>query len=384
VRLTDDDAAFLVARAKAAGFGDAALAPLSATRDLCLREWIARGLHGDMRYLERFRAAREDPTGRFPNHRSVLVTLAEYGDPPFRRPSPTEGMIARYALGADYHETVRARLRRVQADLRARLPDVWTRPFVDTGPLNEKKAAVAAGMGWIGKNTNVLRRGRGSYFVLGLLLIGADPPEPPTLAKDSCGLCVRCIEACPTRAIVAPYELDARRCVSYLTIEHRGPIPTEFRAAIGNRIFGCDDCQEVCPWNRFASRAPDEPFSPRDGLQGRPLKEWLALDAASFAATFEGSAVLRAGADGFARNVLIAVGNAGAAVLDDRALFDATLRRLDDEAAIVRGAAAWALGRIGGPDARSALLTRAEIETDEEVLRELREAFETARDGAPS
>jgi epoxyqueuosine reductase len=373
VRLTEDDVAAAIAAAREAGFADARAVPLDDFRDAGLRGWLDAGFHGVMAYLERFLPFREAPRRAYPKYRAALVAFAEYGDAPNAVPAGA-GRIARYALGRDYHDVLKARLRAVQRRLRERLPDLWTRPFVDTGPLNEKLAAAASGLGWVGKHTNVIVRGRGSYGVLSLLLLGADLPAPPAAAKDYCGRCTRCIAACPTGAIVAPYVLDARRCVSYLTIELQGPIPREFRAAIGDRIFGCDDCQEACPWNRFATRAPDEPFRPRDGLQGRPLAAWLALDAASFDETFRESAVRRAGYASFVRNVLVAAGNA-AALRTDRALFDAVARRLGDPAPVVRGAAAWALGARGGADAAALLKERLPIENDADVLQEIHAAL---------
>jgi epoxyqueuosine reductase len=371
MRLSSADVEFLVAASRAEGFVAAGAAPLDAVVDGRLSEWLGRGYHGAMKYLERFAAYRAAPGRAFPRHRGVLAVFAEYGDvsPPEAGAEPS-GRIARYALGRDYHATLKDALRRVQARIRLRFPDLWTRPFVDTGPLNEKLAAAVAGLGWVGKNTNLILRGRGSYGVLGLLLLGGEPPLPARV-KDYCGRCDACLPACPTGAIVAPYVLDARRCISYLTIELRGPIPEEYRALIGDRIFGCDDCQEVCPWNRFATRTPEEPFRPRAGLAGRPLREWIMLDADGFAKTFADSAVLRAGRDAFVRNALLAAGNLGTGLAADEVLARAVREKLDDVAPVVRGAAAWALGRSGDAASYEALAARAALETDADVVGEI-------------
>ena len=381
MRLSAEDADFITSAARAAGFEAAGVAPLSAVVDGRLSEWLSQGYHGVMKYLERFAAYRADPLRAFPRHRGVLAVYAEYGDPADAVAAPPRhAKIARYAKGEDYHLVVKQRLREVQAALRRRFPDLWTRPFVDTGPLNEKLAAAVAGLGWIGKNTNLILRGRGSFGVLGLLLLGAEPPLAPP-PKDYCGLCTACIPACPTGAIVAPYVLDARRCISYLTIELQDPIPHEFRTAIGDRIFGCDDCQDVCPWNRFATRSPSEPFRPRAGSTGRRLEEWIALDHAAFNTVFAGSAVLRAGRDAFVRNALIAAGNRGADLRSDVALSAAVERSLDDDAPLVRGAAAWALGQGGGKIGQTRLGRRLEKELNPTVREEIESALRTASEG---
>lgn len=371
VILSAADARRLTNAALSAGFERAGLAPLAALADAGLRAWLADGRHAGMKYLERFLPLREDPRRAFPKYRSVLVVAADYGDDRSAPPPPDRGDVARYARGDDYHLVLKARLRALQGALRAEFPAVVTRPFVDSGPLNEKLAAAVAGLGWVGRNTNLVNRRAGSWCVLGLLLLSADVVAAASPAKDYCGLCTRCLEVCPTGAIVAPYELDARLCISYLTIEHAGPIPRALRPAVGNRIFGCDDCQAVCPWNRFATRSPSEPFRPRDDLHGRPLTEWLSLDAASFATTFAGAAILRAGAEGFARNVLVAAGNAFAAGAGDADLDRAVERRLADPSPVVRDAAAWALGRRRDGRATRALKERREVETNEAVRLEI-------------
>ena len=280
--------------------------------------------------------------------------------------APARGRIARYAWGRDYHKRVRKKLLRLADAVRALAPACRVLAYVDTGPVLDRAWAERAGVGWIGKNTNVIRKGSGSWIFLGELLTDlAIEPDPP--AKNYCGRCARCIAACPTGAIIGPYQLDARRCISYLTIEHRGPIPLELRPGIGTRIFGCDDCQEVCPWNRFATPTANPDFAERAGQQTPELIALLALDAAGFAKRFEGTALRRAGRDRFVRNVAVALGN-----LEDRRAV-APLRRtlLEDTSALVRGHSAWALGRIGGEDAIEALAEAIAREADPDARREI-------------
>ena len=251
------------------------------------------------------------------------------------------GAISVYALGGDYHDTVKRRLKALARWLVAASP-APLKVFVDTAPVMEKPLAEAAGLGWQGKHTNLVSRDHGSWLFLGAIYttLALTPSAP---GRDTCGSCDACQRACPTNAFPAPYRLDARRCISYLTIEHAGPIPVEFRAAIGNRIYGCDDCLSVCPWNKFAAAAHDMAFAPRAELIAPRLRDLLALDDAAFRAVFAGSPVKRVGRDRFVRNVCIAAGNSG-----DPALLAALAPLLDDSAAVVRGAAAWAWRRLGG------------------------------------
>ncbi len=368
----------IVGLARDGGFDLAGIASMEALKDPHLDAWLERGFHGEMRYLTHHATRRRDPKILFKRVESVLAVAAEYGD---GGDSPTDaavGNISRYAIIDDYHVTLGERLRAVEMKIRGAFPAIHTRAFVDAGPFNEKHAAVMAGLGFIGKHTNFIRQGRGSWFFLGMILLGAKLPPTGSLAKDRCGHCTRCIAACPTDAIVAPYVLDARRCISYLTIELEGPIPLEFREAIGNRIFGCDDCQLVCPWNRFAQRPASEPFQPRAGLQGRTLESWLASSEADFTATFRGSTIARIGHARFLRNVLIAAGNSG-----DGGLVPAVTRALSHRAPVVRGAAAWALGRLGGAAAHAALAHTSAAEADADVLHEVRAALGRSSVTAP-
>jgi epoxyqueuosine reductase len=278
---------------------------------------------------------------------------------------PSRGAISCYAWGRDYHREVRSRLEALRAALAARFPGCRTHPFVDTSPVLEKALAADAGLGWRGKHTNLLRKRAGSWFFLGGLATDLDL-EPDRPARDHCGTCTRCIDVCPTRAIVAPYVLDARLCISYLTIEHRGSIPRELRTAIGNRVFGCDDCQEVCPWNRFAVATSIEAFLPRAESLNPALPDLFALSRSEWNRRFKKTPVRRAGYEGFLRNVAVALGNWGAPEA-----VPALLPRLEDPSALVRGHVAWALGRIGTPAARAALASRRAQELDAGVLQEI-------------
>jgi len=341
-----------------------------------------------MRWMEREPSRRGDPTAVLPAARTVIsVALGYYRggwpdeatkDGAHAPDAPVRGKIARYAWGRDYHKRLRKKLLRLADAIRALEPASRTLAYVDTGPVLDRAWAERAGLGWIGKNTNAIRKGAGSWFFLGEILTDlAIEPDPP--AKNHCGQCSRCIAACPTGAIVGPYELDARRCISYLTIEHRGPIPLELRPAIGTRIFGCDDCQEVCPWNRFATPTANPDFAERPGQQTPELIPLLTIDAAGFAARFQGTALRRAGRDRFVRNVAVALGN----LADRRAVapLQGTLR--DDPSAVVRGHAAWALGRIGGEQAREALAEAARQEEDPEARREIEYARFSLRAASP-
>ena len=264
------------------------------------------------------------------------------GDDPLAAGSdPERGAISVYARGRDYHDTLKSRLKALARWIASRWPGEL-KVFVDTAPVMEKPLAQEAGVGWQGKHTNLVSRDFGSWLFLGeiYLSLALDPDAPES---DHCGGCRRCLDACPTDAFPAPYQLDARRCISYLTIEHKGAIPHEFRAAIGNRIFGCDDCLAVCPWNKFA-RATNEPaFLAREGLIAPRLAELAGLDDSAFRTHFAGTAVKRIGRDRFLRNVLIAIGNVPAPTAE---LAQAARRCLDDKSPLVRASAVWALGRI--------------------------------------
>jgi epoxyqueuosine reductase len=330
----------------AVGFAEARLAEEAREN---LGEFIARGYHGDMGWLAGTAARRGDPRVLWPEARTIVVLGLNYageGDPRAAAGDPECGEISVYARGRDYHDTVKKRLKALARWIAERWPGEL-KVFVDTAPVMEKPLAQQAGIGWQGKHTNLVSRDFGSWLFLGEIYLSlALDPDPPE--SDHCGQCRRCLDACPTDAFPAPYQLDARRCISYLTIEHKGPIPNELRPLIGNRIFGCDDCLAVCPWNKFA-RATDEPdFLARDRLTAPRLATLAALDDAAFRTMFAGTAVKRIGRNRFLRNVLVAIGNAPEPAPE---LVAAATRCLDDASPLVRDAAIWAVGRLA--DARS-------------------------------
>ncbi len=337
-----------------------------------LRAWLEAGRHGTMRWIARDPGRRSDPRAVLSGAKTVIsVTVPYYrGGWPSERGAP-RGRIARYAWGRDYHKRIRRRLRLLASAIASGCPEARWLAYVDTGPMLDRSWAERAGLGWIGKNTNVIVQGQGSWFFLGELLTDLElTPDSP--ARDHCGTCIRCIAACPTGAILGPYQLDARRCISYLTIEHRGSIPLELRPAIGARIFGCDDCQEVCPWNRFAVPTSDPDFAERPEQQTPELIPLLALDEESFRERYRGTAILRAKRSGFVRNVAVALGNLG----DRRSVAPLSQALRGDSDPLVRGHAAWALGRIGGTPSREALEDAASRESSEEVLQEILSALE--------
>ncbi len=337
--------AALIAEATRLGFGSIGIAPANAAplAGDRLRQWLAAGRHGDMLWMADTAGRRASPTGLWPDVRSVVMLGTNYAaglDPLRHAGHPDTGVISVYALGSDYHDIIKKRLKALARWLVAAEPDSELKVFVDTAPVMEKALAEAAGLGWQGKHTNVVSRSHGSWLFLGALYttldLEADAPHP-----DRCGSCTRCQQACPTNAFPAPYQLDARRCISYLTIEHKGPIPPEFRTAIGNRIYGCDDCLAVCPWNRFAQTAHDLAFQPRAELVAPALADLLALDDASFRQVFSGSPIKRIGRDRLVRNAAIAAGNSA-----NPALATALVPLQDDADPAVAEAARWALARL--------------------------------------
>ncbi|HMS17687.1 MAG TPA: tRNA epoxyqueuosine(34) reductase QueG [Planctomycetota bacterium] len=348
------------------GFMAAGSLPLSEAHDPRIEAWLAAGYQGTMTYLERHAEVRAHPQDAFAGYRSAVVVALPYGEvgPPSR--DPRVGNISRYALGDDYHEVLKERLHRAADLLAQELPTLATRAFVDAGPLNEKLIASRVGLGWVGKHTNLIRQRHGSYFFLGLLLVSVDLPHPGGVVENRCGTCEACRPACPTGAIVAPYVLDARRCLSYLTIEHRGIFPREFRPALGNRIFGCDDCQEVCPWNRFATRSPLDAFRPREGLRDRTLLEWFSMDLETWRRTFRRSAVRRAKYGGFRRNVLVAMGASG-----NPAHLSALWAALLEDDPLIRAHAVWAIRFLTDDRGLTDLLVALKSETDDLVRAEL-------------
>ena len=308
-----------------------------------LRQWIADGHHGEMAWMEDRADQRASPTGLWPEARSVIalgMSYAPASDPMALAALKDRGRISVYAQGADYHKVVKKALKAMGRWL-ADEAGCELKVFVDTAPVMEKPLSAAAGIGWQGKHSNLLNREHGSWLFLGIIYTTLDL-EPDAPAEPHCGSCTRCIDACPTGAIVAPGLVDARRCISYLTIELAGPIPHEFREAMGNRIYGCDDCLAVCPWNRFASEAQaNRAFAPRAELAAPAIADLLALDDRSFRELFSGSPIKRIGVDRMIRNCLIAAGNS-----DDALLRPAVERHLASENPVVAEAAAWAIERL--------------------------------------
>ena len=350
----------------AVGFAAAELG--DAARD-DLEEFVARGWHGDMGWLAATAERRGDPRALWAEARTIVVLGVNYApeDDPFALAAePALGAVSVYARGHDYHDTLKRRLRMLAQWIDGSWPGAL-KLFVDTAPVMEKPLAQQAGIGWQGKHTNLVARGFGSWLFLGeiylSLALEPDPPEP-----DRCGSCRRCLDICPTAAFPAPHQLDARRCISYLTIEHKGMIPAELRPAIGNRVYGCDDCLAVCPWNKFAKAAREADFLPRAELTAPRLAALAALDDRGFRRMFAGSPVKRVGRARFLRNVLVAIGNAGVgnagpgragpdragpdragpdrAGPDRAELLAAARNCLEDEAPLVRAAAVWAFSRL--------------------------------------
>jgi len=349
----------------AVGFAEARL---DAEARAGLREFIARGYHGDMGWLAGTEARRGDPQVLWPEARTVVVLGINYApqeDPLAVRDARDRGSVSVYAQGRDYHDTLKRRLKALAHWIEERWPGVL-KLFVDTAPVMEKPLAERAGLGWQGKHTNLVSRDFGSWLFLGEIYLSL-VLESDTGEFDHCGSCRRCLDACPTAAFPAPYRLDARRCISYLTIEHKGMIPIELRPLIGNRIYGCDDCLAVCPWNKFAQAAREPDFVPREELTAPRLAALAELDDAAFRRLFAGTAVKRTGRDRFVRNVLIAIGNADP---EDPDLVAAAQRRLDDPAPLVRSAAAWAFSRLAPPARYAAERARRLSREDDPLVRE--------------
>lgn len=331
-----------------------------------LRDFVGEGRHGTMAWMEETLERRVHPTAMWPDAKSAVVVGLDYGpeiDPLEILERRDEAAISVYAQNKDYHDVLKKRLKRFAGEFH-RQTGAEVKVFVDTAPLMEKPLAEKAGLGWQGKHTNLVSREHGSWLFLGVMLTAAEL-EPDEAESDHCGSCRACLDICPTHAFPAPYQLDARRCISYLTIEHKGPIPAEFREPMGNRIYGCDDCLAVCPWNKFARVSQETAFHPRPELTGPKLAELAALDDAGFRDYFRGSPIKRIGRDRFVRNVLIALGNAGNA-----ALAQPVTPLLDDDSALVRGAAVWALFRLDPARFEAERDERLAQETDADVIAE--------------
>jgi epoxyqueuosine reductase len=365
--------------------------PLTARR---YREWLEKGHHADMAYLARPDAVakRADLQRILPGVRSVVTVGVNYHTHPVSpelRDDPSRGILASYAWGEDYHDLLTPRLHQLATLIEGEMGHpIAYRAYVDTGPILERELAARAGLGFVGKNTSLIHPRLGSWLFLGELLLAVDLPAtspvresnqpagvrqgPSSTAGGTCGRCTRCLNACPTGALVEPYVLDARRCISYLTIERRGPIPRDLRPLMGNRIFGCDICQEVCPWNRRFARPTAEPaFQPRPDAIAPRLLDLIALDDEGFRRRFRGSPVKRAKRRGLLRNVAVALGN-----WSDPAAVPALARALNDSEPLIRGHAAWALGRAASGEARAALERALRVETDGWVREELGQALQ--------
>ena len=360
---------FLLEEARSAGFDVARVVAPDAISDYApwaLEAYLEAGRHGTMQWMEETKARRSDPRVLWPEVRSILMLGMNYGsdDDPLQVLEKTDhAAISVYARHRDYHDVIKGKLKGVAGRFAARAgSDV--KVFVDTAPVMEKPLAEKAGLGWQGKHTNLVSREFGSWLFLGSIFTTAalvtDAAE-----VDHCGSCRACLDVCPTDAFPAPYQLDARRCISYLTIEHKEPIPHEFRTAMGNRIYGCDDCLAVCPWNKFASHAREAKLRARDELREPALEELLTLDDAAFRTLFTGSPVKRIGRDRFMRNVLIAAGNSG-----DGSLVEACRAHARDKNPLVRGAAVWALSQLLGQADFTRLRESAGTEDDPTVREE--------------
>jgi len=331
--------------ARAAGFAKMGVCRPDAVPEIAARlaDFVAKGRHGQMAWMAERMAWRGAPDALWPEAKSVVMLAEPYTpetDPLEALENKDCATISVYAQGRDYHDLVKKRLKRVGRWLIEQSPGAQIKVFVDTAPVMEKPLAQAAGLGWQGKHTNLLARDLGNWFFLGAIFpyveLPIDPPE-----EDPCGSCTACLDICPTDAFPAPFQRDARRCISYLTIEHKGPVDPALRPLLGNRIYGCDDCLAVCPWNKFAQTARDIRYAPRSGTVSPPLAELAELDDAAFRERFSGSPIKRIGRDRFVRNVLYAIGNS-----DDAELMTYAQKLADDPNAAVADAARWAVERL--------------------------------------
>lgn len=373
-------------RARELGFDVCRIAApeLSAETKDHLAQWLGEGRHGDMDWMGAHRERRADPRALWPETRSIIMLGMNYGpanDPLATLANKSAGSISVYARHRDYHNIIKGRLKLLASWLasqtQAERPEV--KVFVDTAPVMEKPLAAQAGLGWQGKHTNLVSRDFGSWLFLGSIFttmeFASDAGE-----SDHCGNCRACLDICPTKAFPAPYQLDARRCISYLTIEHKGVIAEEFRAAIGNRIFGCDDCLAVCPWNKFAARGAEAKLTARADLEAPDLADLAALDEHGFRQRFAGGPIKRIGHARFLRNLLIAIGNSG-----DSRLIPLASERLSHESPLVRGMAVWALAQLcSTKEFHSRAAFAAGLEKDQEVETEWRAALRVNRSATPA
>ncbi len=362
---------WLKSRAAAEGFGKLGVtgpAALRTSQDQ-LYSFLEAGFHGEMGWLAANREKRGDPKILWSDVQSIVMLGFNYAptaNPLAALERRSNAAISVYAQGADYHDVMKGKLKSIAGDF-ARISGAEVKIFVDTAPVMEKPLAQAAGIGWQGKHTNLVARDYGSWLFIGAIFTNAALPEDAG-EKNYCGACQRCLDICPTSAFLGPYRMDARRCISYLTIEHKSQIPREFRRAIGNRVYGCDDCLAVCPWNKFAQQGQEARFAARSGADNPPLAELLALDDASFRTRFAGSPIKRIGRNRFLRNILIATGNSG-----DKTLLTQAIVLLGDASPLVRGMAIWAVARLLADDETQFLQIKAQhhgTEADDEVRKE--------------
>ncbi len=357
------------------GFSQAGVCPAVSPAGIArFDEWLAAGYAGEMHYLPHRRAAYEHPRHVLDGVRSMLVLAFDYRTVEPQPSQAGQGRVARYAWGADYHDLIRSRLQTLCDFCLAKAPAARVRGVVDTAPLMERDFAELAGLGWIGKNTLLLNKQAGSYFFLAVLLTDLQLETDAPHAADHCGTCRACLDACPTQAFVEPYVLDARRCISYLTIESREPIPREMRSQVGDWLFGCDVCQDVCPWNRHAPVIDEPALFPLAQQTSLDLVQLFELDEAAFRQRFRHTPLWRPKRRGILRNAAIALGNCPT----PRAL-DALIRGLNDEEPLVRGDCAWALGQYADPRARYALDARLAQEPDETVRAEIEQSRTSAQ-----
>ena len=363
------------ARANELGFELVGVTPAAQSETIArYRQWIENGYAGKMGYLERHLPLKADVRQLLTEAKSVISLAMNYYtlDPPKAlAEDPARGQISRYAWGDDYHDVIRQRLSELVGFIKQTAEtELKTRVCVDTAPIIEREYAQKAGIGWIGKNTNLIHWRSGSWYFLAEVLINIDLESDTAPLRGSCGTCTLCIEACPTDAIIEPNLLDSRLCISYLTIELKESIPKALRPKIGNLIFGCDICQEVCPWNSKAAPTEEPAFQPRDGNLTPKLLSLIGMTQQEFSRRFKGSPIKRTKRRGFLRNVLVAIGNWG----EPRAI-PALKDALADDEPLVRSHAAWALGKIGGDTAKQILRTRLTIETEQEVITEIQNAI---------
>jgi epoxyqueuosine reductase len=356
--MTDTLKREIAEEAKALGFDAVRFASADAVDGAgdALAAFLAGNRQGDMAWLAGTAERRKSPRALWPEANSVILLGLNYGrggDPLAALNERSRGAISIYARGADYHDVLKAKLKPLAARVQA-LTGSAVKLFVDTAPVMEKPLAARAGLGWQGKHTNLVSREFGSWLFIGSIFTSAEI-EPDAPEEDHCGACRRCLDICPTHAFTAPYQIDARACISYLTIEHKGHIASRFRAAMGNRIFGCDDCLAVCPWNKFAQSAREAKLAVRAESDNPPLAELLTLDDAAFRARFRGTPIKRTGRDRFLRNVLIAAGNSR-----DAALVSLVEARLGDDSPLVRAMAVWALARLAPHRFRALRMTHAD------------------------